>query len=573
MQPTERKYAFAVELGEGGRLDAFLGARIGDISREKIKKAIQQGQCLVDGLPAKSASTKLKSGQEVELRLIPPATHIMPEEGPVDVVWSDEHMLICHKPAGLTVHPCPSCTENTLVQRLAGHYPKLLEQEGQRPGIVHRLDKDTSGLMAVALTEETRLILSEHFSQRRVHKQYLALVQGVPSPYGEIKEPIGRHPQVKVKMAVVPENKGGRAAHSAWEVLYADPAQRFSLVRVTIYTGRTHQIRVHMSHLGFPLWGDVVYGAKPFIRGGEVVYPATRQMLHAWQLEFTHPMTREECHFLAEPPQDMLDCALSLSQQMQKIVITGLPGSGKSALLEALGALGIPVWSADAVVADLYAVGGAGYEFFASRFGTRFIAHKGAELDRMALRFAMQEDAFLRQEVECAIHGMVREHCQHFWVQCEAEGRDFAAAEMPLYLENSWQHKEQAHIVGVASSEADRHGRLQAKRGWTAEQCAMMDSWQWPEEKKLAACHTVVQNTASVQDLQQKAAELFTQLQEERAAALQALAEHLESLWTLDEDAYGEGYEGTYEISVEYDGYDDDDLADDLVDDFDDDLE
>ncbi len=563
---TLRKYEYTVDFGQGGRLDAFLGAHIPDISREKIKKAIQQGQCLVDGLVAKSASTKLKSGQSVELSLIPPATHISPEEGPVDVVWADEHILICHKPAGLTVHPCPSCVENTLIQRLAGKYPQLLQQEGPRPGIVHRLDKDTSGLMVVALTEEARLILSEHFSQRRVHKQYLALVQGVPAPYGEIQEPIGRHPQVKVKMAVVPENKGGRTAHSAWEVLYADPAQRFSLVRVTIYTGRTHQIRVHMAHLGFPLWGDTVYGAKPFMRGGEALYPATRQMLHAWQLEFLHPITQEECHFFAAPPQDMLDCALSLSEHMQKIVLTGLPGCGKSTVLKALEAQGVPVWSADAVVAGLYAVGGAGYEFFASRFGTRFIEHKGAELNRTALRLAMQEDAFLRQEVECAIHGMVRENCQHYWLQCEAEGRDFAAAEMPLYLENSWQYNEQSHIVGVACAQEERHSRLQAHRSWTAEQCAMMDSWQWPEEKKLAACHTVIDNNAQQAVLQQKAQELMQQLQAQRAEALQALAMELENVWTVDEAEYASAYQGDLAL------YEGEDADDHCFDDFEDDL-
>ncbi len=534
-----RNYEYEVEEGQGGRLDVFLGGYITDISREKIKKAIQQGQCRVDGLPVTSASTKIKSGQKVSLSLVPPATHIEPEEGEVDVLWADEHVLICLKPAGLTVHPCPSCMENTLIQRLAGKYPQLLEQEGQRPGIVHRLDKDTSGLMVVALSEQARLNLSEDFAERRVHKQYLALVQGVPTEYGEITEPIGRHPQVKVKMAVVPESKGGRPAHSAYEVLYADPEQAFALVQVTIYTGRTHQIRVHMAHLGFPLWGDVLYGAKPYVGKATAkshTLPAQRQMLHAWQLEFTHPITQEECHFYAAPPEDMLQCAVALSEKMQKIVITGLPGCGKSAFLQAITALGVPIWSADAVVSQLYAVGGAGYEFFASRFGTRFIASSGAELNRTALRLAMQEDPFLRQEVECAIHGMVRENCQQFWEYCQREGHDFAAAEMPLYLENSWQHREEAHIVGVACTETLRHERLQAKRGWSLEQCRMMDSWQWPEEKKLLACHTVINNDGTAEALMEAAACYMQEVREQYEQRLQDVATHLQDLWTLEEE-------------------------------------
>ncbi len=558
-----RSYVYTVDEGQKGRLDVFLGSHITDISREKIKKAIQQGQCRVDGLPVTSASAKVKLGQRVELELIPPDTHISPEEGEVDVLYDDAHILICQKPAGLTVHPCPSCMQNTLIQRLAHAYPQLLEQEGQRPGIVHRLDKDTSGLMVVALSEEARLILSEHFAQRRVHKQYLALVQGVPAPQGEIREPIGRHPMVKVKMAVVAENKGGRFAHSAWEVLYAAPDQSFSLVRVTIYTGRTHQIRVHMAHMGFPLWGDVVYGAKPLVRGGQDVFPAKRHMLHAWQLEFSHPMSDEECHFYAAPPQDMLDCALDLSQHMQKIVLTGLPGCGKSSLLKALGAIGIPTWSADTVVASLYAVGGAGYEFFASRFGSRFVPHKDAELDRTALRLAMQEDPFLRQEVECAIHGMVRESCQQFWQQCQAQDCAWAAAEMPLYLENSWQHREEAHIVGVACSQEKRFARLQANRQWTEEQCLMMDSWQWVEDKKLSACHTVVDNNEAEQALEHAAQNLIQSLQQEKEQALQALADHLQDLWAVDEESYEEYtvYED-YDADMDEDWEDDADLAD-----------
>ena len=207
--------------------------------------------CRIDGLPVSTASLKLKAGQEVRLDLPDTANELRAEDEAVDILWQDEHLLLCNKPAGLTVHPCPSCPENTLVQRLLHHFPRLREQEGLRPGVVHRLDKDTSGLLLVALDEPTRLRMSEAFARREVHKEYLALVQGVPPQTGTCREPLGRHPTAKVKMAVVPENRGGKAAHSDWRVLWSSPRKDFSLVAVRIHTGRTHQIRVHMAHVGY----------------------------------------------------------------------------------------------------------------------------------------------------------------------------------------------------------------------------------------------------------------------------------------------------------------------------------
>ncbi len=530
------------------RLDAFLGAHILDISREKIKKAIQSGQCRVDGFVVSSASTRVKIGQSIALLLAPPVTCITPEQGPVDIVWQDDTLLVCNKSAGLTVHPCPSCTENTFIQRLATHFPVLLEQEGLRPGIVHRLDKDTSGLIAIALSEKARLALSEDFAERRVHKEYLALLHGSIPEQGEITEPIGRHPTAKVLMAVVPESKGGRAAKSAWQRLYVDPDERFSVGKITIFTGRTHQIRVHMAHLGFPLWGDAVYGGPSHKERqkenqkerkkegqreelGAETKLAARQMLHAWHLSLPHPVTREYKEFYCAPPEDFLQCALELLQKTQKVVVTGLAGCGKSTFLHALEALGLPVWSADAVVAKLYAVGGAGYAFFVHRFGTRFVPHAKAELDRTALRLAMQEDAFLRQEVEGFIHTLVREDCQAFWQRCEEQGQKLAVAEIPLYLENGWHTKQEAHIVGVACAQDIRHGRLQEKRGWSEEHCHNIDAWQWPQDKKMAACHTVISNDGTVDDLEGAATGLVQHLLKACAEKKQEQRKMLQALW------------------------------------------
>ncbi len=511
------------------RLDAFLGACIAEISREKIKKAIQNEQCRVDGLLCSAPSTRIKAGQSIELVLAPTATHIVPEQGDVNVLWHDDVMLICHKPAGLTVHPCPSCTENTFIQRAAGHFPQLLEQEGLRPGIVHRLDKDTSGVIAIALNEKARLALAEDFAERRVHKEYLALVHGVIAEQGEIAEPIGRHPTAKVLMAVVPENRGGRAAHSAWQRLYADPQGVFSLVKVTIFTGRTHQIRVHMAHVGFPLWGDVLYGGLS--QKDTATSLAQRQMLHAWHLSLLHPSTREQKDFYCAPPEDFLQCALDLSHSVQKVVLTGLAGCGKSTVLKAFAAQGIPTWSADTVVNSLYAVGGAGHAFLHHRFGSRFVAHAKAELDRTALRLAMQEDAFLRQEVESVIHSMVRENCSAFWQHCTAQRYMLAVAEIPLYLENGWHTKQEAHVVGIACAQEKRHARLQVNRAWTAAQCEGIDAWQWPQDKKMAACQSVISNEGTIAHLQEATQVLIQQLYEGQEQKKQHLTEAFCQLW------------------------------------------
>ena len=336
----------------GQRLDKALCGLLPDLSRAAVQRAISAGACRIDGLPVSTASLKLKAGQEVRLDLPDTANELRAEDEAVDILWQDEHLLLCNKPAGLTVHPCPSCPENTLVQRLLHHFPRLREQEGLRPGVVHRLDKDTSGLLLVALDEPTRLRMSEAFARREVHKEYLALVQGVPPQTGTCREPLGRHPTAKVKMAVVPENRGGKAAHSDWRVLWSSPRKDFSLVAVRIHTGRTHQIRVHMAHVGHPLLGDALYAPAP------VAARAPRQMLHAWHISFCHPLSGEALVFFCPPPDDMLRTILNNSSRMQRLVITGNPGCGKSTLTHALEEAGLPTVSADALVAQLYAAGG-----------------------------------------------------------------------------------------------------------------------------------------------------------------------------------------------------------------------
>ena len=198
--------SFHVDDEAGERLDRALHARLEGMSRAAVQKAITAGHCRIDGLPVVSASCKLRRGQRVELRLPQADSPLQAEAAELEVLFQDERLVVCNKPAGLTVHPCPSCPEGTLVHRLLHHFPQLRQMDGLRPGIVHRLDKDTSGLLLVALDEATRLRLAEAFAERTVAKSYLALVQGTPPREGTCREPVGRHPTVKVKMAVVPES-------------------------------------------------------------------------------------------------------------------------------------------------------------------------------------------------------------------------------------------------------------------------------------------------------------------------------------------------------------------------------
>lgn len=508
------------------RLDRFCSAALPHISREKIKRAILQGQCRVQGAVLISPSTRLNAGQVVDIDLPPAQTALTPEHGAITPLWHDDDLLVLNKAPGITVHPCPSCPAGTLVQRIAAHFPQVLAQEGLRPGIVHRLDKDTSGLLLVALSERARLALSAAFADYSIHKQYLALVYNVPSATGTSRAPLGRDPQSKVKMAVLPaKHPHAKAAHTEWRVLYADPQQRFALLCVTLHTGRTHQIRVHMAHAGHPLLGDSLYGPRKTYYG---VRPP-RQMLHAFALGLTHPITGEPLHFECPPPQDFLDTALALSHSIQKVVLTGLPGCGKSSLLRAFATHGIPTWSADTVVDSLYAYQGDGWSFLRGRYGERF-APDSAPINRTALRQAMTDNAHLRHEVEENIHAMTRHNLESFWTRHENAGETVAVAEIPLYLEAGWRTKgSDMFLIGVDCPDALRHERLLRDRGWDAARCRTLDAWQWPPKRKMAACDTVLDNSNTKHTLTAVAETLLRILAKRSAEHKAELALHIQS--------------------------------------------
>ena len=514
----------------GQRLDKALCGLLPDLSRAAVQRAITAGACSIDGLPATTASLKLRAGQSLCFELPGTANELRAEDEAVDIIWQDAHLLLCNKPAGLTVHPCPSCPENTLVQRLLHHFPCLREQEGLRPGVVHRLDKDTSGLLLVALDEPTRLRMSEAFARREVHKEYLALVQGVPAQTGTCKEPLGRHPTAKIKMAVVPESKGGKAAHSDWRVLWSSPTGDFSLVAVRIHTGRTHQIRVHMAQAGHPLLGDALYAPVP------VAARAPRQMLHAWHISFTHPLTGKDMEFFCPPPDDMLQTILANSARMQRLVVTGNPGCGKSTLTHALEEAGLPTVSADALVARLYAAGGEMAQYLCRRFGERLLEDDGS-VCKPALLEAMQQDPGLRREVEQMVHALVKDAILSFWDTAEAEGRACAVAEIPLFFECGW-HK--AGLPGAVSLTVScprpvRLQRIMATRGWSEEKSATLEAWQWPAERKEAASDLVVDNAGTPEGLRARVPVLLEQLAALRRQTQDAVRRQVTACWQPQE--------------------------------------
>ena len=295
----------AEEAGE--RLDAFLAARVPGWSRARLQGLIEDAAVLVDGRPAKPAY-RVRAGDCLEIELtLPLAETFAPEDIPLDIKYEDDDLVVINKPAGLVVHPAAGISHGTLANALAFHFAQLSRTAGAaRPGIVHRLDKGTSGLMVVAKTESSHEHLADQFRARTVFKSYIALAHGrVEKRKGEINQPIARDPGSRIRMAVV---RSGRTALSLYRVRAG--FDRFTLLEVELKTGRTHQIRVHLAWLKHPVVGDEVYGAgrDKTIADAEIrrtVSKLDRQFLHAAELGFRHPATGAEMKFKADLPVDL----------------------------------------------------------------------------------------------------------------------------------------------------------------------------------------------------------------------------------------------------------------------------
>jgi len=293
---TPARHIFFVDAAHhGARLDVYLSQQLRALSRSRLKALIEAGHITIDGHPSKPAE-KVHRGQRVQVE-VPPAvpTHIRAEPFPLDVIFEDPDLLVINKPAGLVVHPGAGRAGGTLVNAIVARIPTLQGIGGVlRPGIVHRLDKDTSGLLVVAKTSPALAGLQEQIASRVASRRYLALVSGViPQSEGTIRAPIGRHPRRRTQMAVVAR---GREAITRYRVRERFP--RHTLVEATLETGRTHQIRVHFAHVGHPVVGDATYAA------GRDDFGLGRQALHAYRLQFRHPRTGEALAFEAPLPAD-----------------------------------------------------------------------------------------------------------------------------------------------------------------------------------------------------------------------------------------------------------------------------
>ena len=296
---------FTVSGGNSGeRLDRVLSRFLQESSRTFLQKLIKEGAVCCNGNTVTQTRYPVQTGMKITVEMPEITLSETPaaEEFDFPILFEDDQMLVIDKPAGVVVHPAAGNTEGTVVNALLGRYPTLAEgfSDNSRPGIVHRLDKDTSGCLIVAKTPEAQFVLGKSFADREVSKTYLTIVCGIPArPSGEIITLIGRHPVNRQKMAVVERN--GKNAITSYKLIGTGMAGnvKLSLLAVKIATGRTHQIRVHMNHLGFPVLGDQLYGgSRPHVEG------ADRQMLHAWKITLPHPRERKEYTFKAELPED-----------------------------------------------------------------------------------------------------------------------------------------------------------------------------------------------------------------------------------------------------------------------------
>jgi 23S rRNA pseudouridine1911/1915/1917 synthase len=313
---AERRFTDAVAAADSGaRLDVWLSARLPDLSRTRIKALVESGQVLVEGRRVKVAH-RLKVAERVEARVPPlPPEELAPEPIPLEVVFEDEQVLVVDKPAGMVTHPGAGRSAGTLAAAALAHYPGMAGVGGpRRPGIVHRLDKGTSGLIVLAKTPQAYDALTAQLARRSVTRRYLCLVHGgqVSPPSGVIDKPIARDERSRVRMAVARPGKGKRAV-TRFRVLERFPAA--TLLECRLETGRTHQIRVHLASLGHPLLGDETYGGR---RGGRTADPVLADLiarlegvaLHAAGLSFAHPVTGERLE-LVSPLPDRIERLLS----------------------------------------------------------------------------------------------------------------------------------------------------------------------------------------------------------------------------------------------------------------------
>jgi 23S rRNA pseudouridine1911/1915/1917 synthase len=295
----ERREVFDFQKEQEERLDHFLVERLPEFSRSRLQGLVKDGLVLVDGIPARKTGQKLELGSQVEVRIPAPAsTALVGEEIPLDIIFENDDLLVVNKPAGMVVHPAAGHATGTLVHAVLGYDPKIEGIGGeQRPGVVHRLDKETSGLILLAKNDRAHRWLQNQFRLRMVEKTYLALVDGAPpTPSGRVEAPIGRDPSHRKKMAIMPPGRGREAVS---EYVTLESFQEHTLLEFHPLTGRTHQIRLHCMFLGCPIVGDKIYGhRKPSV-------DLDRHFLHATRLKIVLPGEKEARTFEAPLPGEL----------------------------------------------------------------------------------------------------------------------------------------------------------------------------------------------------------------------------------------------------------------------------
>lgn len=280
------EFIVTADLHPEPRLDLWLTEQLPDFSRSRWQKLISQGEIQIHGQICTDKKYRLKSGDRVSVSIPPPTSlDLIPEAIPLDILYEDQHLLIVNKPAGMVVHPSAGHDTGTLVHALLAHCPLSSIGGVQRPGIVHRLDKDTTGAMVVAKTDFAHQHLQLQLQAKTAKREYLGVVYGTPKvDSGTIDLPVGRHPVDRQKNTVLPIAQGGKSAVTHWQI--EERLRSFSLLKFQLETGRTHQIRIHTTNMGYPIVGDPVYGT-----GRSIGVKLPGQALHAWNLELIHPLT------------------------------------------------------------------------------------------------------------------------------------------------------------------------------------------------------------------------------------------------------------------------------------------
>lgn len=301
---------------EGKRLDAYLASHDAEISRSAFQRLIEEG-CVTVNSKATKVSHKVVSGEVVQYSVPPPKpAHALPEELPLDIVYEDDDLIVINKPKGMVVHPAPGAEAGTLVNALLAHCKGLSTIGGvERPGIVHRLDKDTTGLMMVAKNDTAHRALQKQIQARTAERKYLALVWGNPKfEQAVVEAPIGRHPVDRKKMAVIESTERHHAREATTDLRVLERFGPFTLLEAKLQTGRTHQVRVHTAYAGHPVVGDPVYSGNRRLQSGRrefvsevnhLIDDLHGQALHAYSLSFTHPRTGQRMEFTAPPPKEM----------------------------------------------------------------------------------------------------------------------------------------------------------------------------------------------------------------------------------------------------------------------------